>query len=110
MGEPELSRPFNSTVLRAVDEGLAVLGESVRISIYYHIERSYGIRREEIPESLETFHQSLKGLLGQGGGIVQALVAKSLYGQLRLEFRGRPNWTLAEYVNCAKKLVGELKI
>ena len=109
MGELELSRPFDSAVLRAVDEGLAVLGESVRDSIYYHLERSYGIRRDEVPERLEAFHQALRGLLGEGGRTVEAPIAKSLHGQLGLEFKGQPNCTLVEYVNRAKKLIGELK-
>ena len=86
-----------------------MLGESVRGSIYYHLERSYGIRRDKIPERLEAFHQALKGLLGEGGRTVEALIAKSLHGQLGLEFKGPSNCTLVEYVNRARKLVGESK-
>jgi len=86
-----------------------VLGESVRGSIYYHLERSYGIRRDKIPERLEAFHQALRGLLGEGARTVEALIAKSLHGQLGLEFKGQPNSTLVEYVDRARKLAGDSK-
>jgi len=49
---------LEETLIQAVDEALLVPGEIVRTAIYEHIERSYQVRREEIPEKLKTFHRA----------------------------------------------------
>jgi hypothetical protein len=87
----------------AVDEALLVPGEIVRTAIYDRIERSYQLRREEIPEKLETFHQALQDLLGAGAKVMEKLIAKSLYRRLKLNFTQHDGWTLVDYVNHAKE-------
>jgi len=87
----------------AVDEALLVPGEIVRTAIYERIERSYQLKREEIPDHLETFHQALQDLLGAGGKVMEKLIAKSLYRRLKLNFTQHDGWTLVDYVNHAKE-------
>ena len=90
-------------LLEAVDEGLLVPGEIVRAAIYERLERSYQIKREEIPEKLETFHRALKDLLGAGDKVMEKLIAKSLYRRLKLNFTQHDGWTIIDYVNHAKE-------
>ena len=87
----------------AVDEALLVPGEIVRTAIYERIERSYQIRREEIPEKLPTFYQALQDLLGAGGKVMGKMIAKNLYSRLELKFAEEDSWTLLDYVNHAKE-------
>ncbi len=96
-------RRFREILLEAVDYGLAVLGEGVRQAIYGHIERNYAIRREEIPEHLETFHEALKEIFGRVSKVVEKFIAKHLYERLDLNFYAHPDWTLLEYIRCARK-------
>ena len=100
MGEPAQIR---DALLQATDQGLAVLGEIVRAAIYERIERSYQLKREEIPEKLETFHQALQDLLGAGAKVMEKLIARNLYRRLGLDFTEHANWTVVDYVNHAKK-------
>jgi len=97
---------FETAVLEAVDSGIAVLGESVRGALYYHVERSFGIRREEIPKKLEAFHEALERLLGEGARVVERLIVRSLYGRLSLDFEEHQDWKLVDYVNYAAKAKG----
>jgi hypothetical protein len=97
------SRDVADHLVLAFDEALLVPGEIVRTAIYGRIERSYQIRREEIPEKLETFHQALQDLLGAGGKVMEKLIAKSLYRRLKLSFTEHDGWTLVDYVNHAKR-------
>ena len=90
-------------LLEAVDQGLAVPGEIVRIAIYERIERSYQVRREEIPEKLEIFHKALQDLLGAGAKVMEKIIAKNLYTSLGLKFIEHANWTLVDYVNHTKR-------
>ena len=94
---------FALIVLQAVDRGFLILGETVREATYYHLEKGQQIKREEIPERLEAFHEALEGLLGEGGKIVERLIAKALYDSLGLNFEERQDCTLLDYVNHARK-------
>jgi len=94
---------LEETLLQAVDEALLIPGEIVRTAIYERIERSYQVRREEIPEKLETFHRALQELLGAGGKVMEKLIVKSLCRRLKLSFTEHDGWTLVDYVNLAKR-------
>ncbi|MEM2896688.1 MAG: hypothetical protein QW265_03970 [Candidatus Bathyarchaeia archaeon] len=96
-------KAFNKVLLESIDEGFLKLGESVKHAIYWHIERNYGIKREEIPDRLKEFHEALIGLFGAGAKVIERLVAKSLYGKLGLSFEERESWSLIDYIEEAKK-------
>jgi hypothetical protein len=94
---------FRQILLEAVDYGLMVLGEIVRQTIYERVEKDHGLKRAEIPEQLEAFHTALGCVLGVGAKTVEKLIAKNLYQRLGLNFTPRPEWTLVDYVNHAKR-------
>lgn len=94
---------LGKALLEAVDQGLLVPGEIVRAAIYERIERSYQVKREEIPEKLETFHRALQDLLGAAAKVMEKLIAKNLYSRLGLNFTEHDSWTLVDYVNHAKR-------
>jgi len=89
-------------LVEAIDFGLLAPGEIVRETIYERIESRYRVRREEIPEKLETFHNALQELIGTGAKVIRQLIAKNLYNRLGLNFTEHDNWTLLDYVNHAK--------
>ncbi len=96
------ARLTNNALLAAVDYGLLALGEVVRATIYTRIEERYQVKREEIPEKLDTFHKALQELLGGGAEILKRLIVKSLYSTLKLKLPENESWTFVEYVQNAK--------
>lgn len=94
---------FSLSVLEAIDDGLLVLGEGGRFATYYQIEKRHGIKRDEIIDDLEGFHEALKGLFSTGAEIIERRIEKSLYEKLGLRFEENPNWTLINYVEYAKR-------
>lgn len=96
------SRDVAGNLILAVDEALLVPGEIVKTAIYERVERSYQLRREEIPEKLETFHRALQDLLGEGGKVMEMLIVRNLYRRLGLSFEKHDGWTLVDYVNHSK--------
>jgi hypothetical protein len=93
---------LREALLQAVDDGLLVPGEIVRAAIYERLEKSYHIRREEIPEKLETFHRALQDLLGKSANVMEKLIAKNFYICLGLGFAAHDDRTLVDYVNHAR--------
>jgi hypothetical protein len=100
---------FKKELLSAIDKGPLVLGESVKHAIYYHVERKHQLRREEIPEKIESFHKALQSLLGAGAEVLEKLIAKDLYGRLGLNFEEHEGWTIVDYVNQGEKSRKQLK-
>lgn len=96
---------FRRALLEAVDEGLLVLGDSVRQVIYRHMESSLSIKRDEIPERLEDFSEVLKKMLGSGANILLTFIARKLYAKFELSFEERSGWGFIDYVENAKRNV-----
>jgi hypothetical protein len=104
IGRMNSPKDFNEILLEAVDYSLLVLGEIVRVAIYERIERSHGVRHDEIPEKLKIFDKGLQQLLGASSKVMERLIAKRLYNQLTLNFTTHQDWTLVDYVNHAKMI------
>ena len=48
-----INASLNKALLDAVDSGLLVLGENSRKAIYFHLEKTFKIKREEIAQKFE---------------------------------------------------------
>jgi hypothetical protein len=99
MGQPA---SLEKVLVEAFDGWLLVPGEIVRAAIYERLEGSYQIKREEIPEKLETFHRALQDLLGAAAKVMERLIAKKFYYRLGLDFREHDGWTVVDHVNYAR--------
>lgn len=74
MSDPD----FEQLLLQAIDEGLSSLGESSKQAIYYHLEKSFTIKKEEIPNKIEPFEDALKRIFGIGADFIETLIMKRL--------------------------------
>ena len=97
-------RDFEKLVLEAVDEQLASLGESSRQALYFHLERGFNIKKQEIPKKTEAFVDAMEKIFGQGADYLEILIMKRLHSKIGLDVRvSNPNLTFAEYVEAAMR-------
>ena len=96
---------FDCLLLDAVDQSLSVLGESSKTSIYFHLEKSYGIKRQDIPQKTEEFVSALEKLFGPGAAFIASLVSKRLCEKagLNAEDIAVKSLTFSETVAVVKK-------
>lgn len=91
-------------MLGAIDEALSSLGDSVRQSICFHLERSFHIKKDEIPYRIGAFAQAIEGIFGVGANMLEILIVKKLYE--KIGETSTPNvskmFSFAEHVNAAK--------
>jgi hypothetical protein len=78
--KPKLS--FNKILLAAIDEALSSLGESVKTSIYFHLEETFNIKRWEIPLRINDFSNALEKIFGIGARHLEILFMKNLYAKV----------------------------
>ncbi|MGB9714351.1 MAG: hypothetical protein ACPLZC_05160 [Candidatus Bathyarchaeales archaeon] len=98
---------FNQVLLEAVDEGLLIIGESGRNAIYFHLQNSCSLKREDIPEKPEVFMDGLKKIFGLGAQAIEMSIVKCLYSKLGLEFRERKDYDFLKYLDDAKNASGK---
>ena len=96
-------KDFDKLFIEAVDEGLDVLGESGRQMIFFHLEKSYSIKRHEIPKKPEAFAAGLEKIFGAGASVLEKLIVKSLYSKLGLKYEDKEELPFADYVNDVKE-------
>ena len=99
----EKSKDFEKIFIEAVDEGLDVLGESGRQMIFFHLEKSYSIKRREIPKKPEAFATGLEKIFGAGASVLEKLIVKSLYSKLGLKYEDKEERPFADYVKDVKE-------
>ena len=96
---------FDKLLANAIDEALNSLGESVKQSIYFHIENNFKLTRDEIPENLVEFQEGLEKIFGSGSGFIEVLIMKNLQTKIEgsLAMTKRQQLEFIEYVDATKK-------
>ena len=102
---PLCNREFNKLVLDAVDAGLSSLGDSPKQAIYFYLEKTFKIKRSEIPKKIEEFATALEQIFGHGAKLVEIQIMKLLYekvGQAFVYFSEKDDLLFTEYMEAAR--------
>jgi hypothetical protein len=107
----EKDRDFNKVLLEALDDALISLGESVKHSIYFHLEEKFELHKSEIPNRLKDFKKGLEKIFGVGAYFIEILIMKNLYRKIGkpLEWEEGKKLAFLDYVNAARKTFGQTK-
>ena len=101
MDNPE----FDTLLLEAVDEGLSSVGDSSKQAIYFHLEKTFRIEKEEIPLKIEDFAEAIEKIFGLGANFLEILIMKHLYskiGQDSGQLEPVSDFSFREYVTAAR--------
>jgi len=83
--KPEIdTERFEEVLLKCIDRGLLILGESPRKAIYYHLEKRERVKREEIPEKLDEFVEGLRAIFGSGSFLIEKSIVQELFKELEI--------------------------
>jgi hypothetical protein len=107
-----MSKPdFEKLLLEAVDEGLASLGESSKQAIYFHIKRSFNVKKKEIPYKIEAFAKAIEKIFGLGANFLEMLIIKKLFEKIGevFEWHESTEFALTGYVAEAERIFREKK-
>jgi hypothetical protein len=95
---------FEKLLLEAIDEGLFSLGESAKQALYFHLERNFDIKKQEIPQKIEEFAEALEKILGAGASFLEILIMKNIYKiGGALDWQDSEKFSFPQYVAAAKR-------
>jgi hypothetical protein len=102
------NKKFEEVLQDSVDEAFSSLGESVKKSIYFHLENSFLIPRQEIPCRVEDFSDALERIFGPGAKHLELLIMEKLYRKVNCSYKWEgPKWlvpdlTFEQYVELMR--------
>jgi hypothetical protein len=95
---------FDKLLVSAIDEALNALGETVKQSIYFHIENQFKVPRKEIPKNLDEFQGGLEKIFGAGAQFIEIQIMRNLHKKIGVPLKmGSKNFEFVEYVGAAKR-------
>jgi len=92
-------KKFDKILLDVVDQGIRdILGETAVQFIYNYLERSFSLRRDDIPEKLEIFAEGLEEMLGSGAKVVEKFVLRNIYFHFGVNYQEREGYRFSDYI------------
>ena len=73
------TKEFDNLLLTSIDNAFFSLGESVKKTIYFHLEEKFNLKRGQIPLRLKKFQEALEQIFGSGARFLEILIMKNLY-------------------------------
>jgi len=98
-------KDFDKLLLEAVDEGLSSMGESSKQAIYFHLEKGFNLKRQEIPCKIDVFAHSIEKIFGLGANFLEVLIMKRLHEKVggRFKWQRAQDFEFTEYVVAARR-------
>jgi hypothetical protein len=99
------NKKFEEILLEAIDEGLSLLGESSKQTIYFHLEKTFKMNRHDIPYRIEEFTDAIEKLFGAGAKIIEIQIMKCLFKKVGYNFKHYPkqkSLTFKDYITAVK--------
>ena len=94
---------FDKLLGSAIDEALNSLGESVKQSIYFHIEHNFKVPKDKISYNLVEFQGGLEKIFGAGAQYIEILIMKNLHSKIGLPLKMKSKQLeFVEYVGAVK--------
>lgn len=81
---------FEKVLLEAIDYSLASLGDSSKQAIYFHLEKGFSIRKQEIPRNIQAFSLAVEKIFGLGANFLESLILKRLIERTNLAEKEKP--------------------
>jgi len=81
-----LDPPFKESFNSAVEKAMLLLGQSGKQATYYHIEKTFKLKRNTWHKNPEDFAEALEQIFGPGSQLLLKAITKELYTDLGLKF------------------------
>jgi hypothetical protein len=96
---------FEKILLEAIEESFCELGESGKQTVYYHLEKEYTLRKQDIPHRIEDFTEALEDIFGLGAKLLEIKIMKSLFtkmGYFQPHFSTQESLEFTKYIESAR--------
>ncbi len=102
---------FDRFLVEAIDEALSTLGEAVKNTIYEHLERDFGISKNEIPTRIDEFSDIMHKIFRLGASRLEIKFIKNLDSKIKSNCEGiDSDCSLSKWIDMELSFVEYLKM
>ena len=73
---------FKVVIIETVDESLASFSNLDKQAVYFQLEKTYNIKKEEIPCKMDSFADAIEEMFGIGAKLVEMRIIKALHKRI----------------------------
>lgn len=100
VGPKTLAHLLSDSICEALTD---LIGSRTREAIYEYMERKHSVRRNEIPEHLDSLFTLFERTFGRKGKkVIGRIIAEKVYAKLDWEFESLPSLEFADYMERIK--------
>ena len=114
LSDMSTQRKFDEYLLEAIDEALTSLGAPVKNTVYFQLENSFNMPKNEIPKQINEFTDILHKIFGLGASRLEIKFMKNLHSKIKVNIElteyelPLSKWivddiSFTEYVNSMRK-------
>jgi len=101
---------FKKLLLQTIEENLKqIFRETATHIIYQFLENNYSLKREEIPEKLETFMEGLQEFFRSGAHMIEQTILKEMHLNLGLKYKSREGYRFVDYIDDLENVYQAIK-
>jgi len=78
------NRTVTKRIFACIDAAFKELGPSVADALYFYLENSFNLKKNEVPRRIETFSKALQSIFGEGAKIIEKVCIKKLQQEFKI--------------------------
>jgi hypothetical protein len=96
---------FEAIIIEAVDEVFSSFGHSCKQAIYFQLENTFKIKKEEIPLKIEDFANAIEQIFGIGAKFIEMKIIEVLHEKTQgfMYFPKKEDLVFTEYVASLRR-------
>jgi len=102
-----VTRKFDAALLEAVDFAFSSLGKSCEQALYFHLSKTFHIRRTEIPNKVNELDNAIKTIFKGGAIFLERLMLKKLCEVLEVKFDEKDACDFSEAISKIRSMISE---
>ena len=80
--QKQTEEEFKAVIIESVDESLASFSNLDKQAVYLHLEKTYNIKKQEIPSKMDNFADAIEQMFGIGAKLVEMRIIEALHKRI----------------------------
>jgi hypothetical protein len=90
---------FDEYLIEAIDKALTSLGAPVKNTVYFQLENSFNIPKNNIPNQISKFSDVMHKIFGLGASRLEVMFMKNLHSKIKVNFElAEYEWPLSRWI------------
>lgn len=96
---------FNNVLVEAVDEALNTLGASIKDALYYHLEKTFSVKKDTIYQNPAKFADGLERIFGLGSKFIEKMILDLISDKTGCKIS--PEWQMKSFTENIQEMKKE---